>query len=248
MIDFPERGGKVISWLPAAHIAERGAHYYLPVTKRPHGHDLPGPAQDHRVPAEGAARPGSSPCRGSGRSSRPGSRRCSPSLPDEQREAGAEGARGGARRRSALEQAGEEVPDGARRGRRARPTSRCSPSCAQQLGLDEALAVNVGAAPTPLEVLEFFHAIGIPIGELWGMSETCGARHRQPARPDQARHGRPAGARGRDQARRGRRGAGQGRLRDARLPQPAREDRRDVRPTTAGCAPATSASSTRTAT
>ena len=24
-------------------------------------------------------------------------------------------------------------------------------------------------------MLEFFHAIGIPIGELWGMSETCGA-------------------------------------------------------------------------
>jgi long-subunit acyl-CoA synthetase (AMP-forming) len=44
----------------------------------------------------------------------------------------------------------------------------------KQLGLDEALAVNVGAAPTPLEVLEFFHAIGVPIGELWGMSETCG--------------------------------------------------------------------------
>jgi long-subunit acyl-CoA synthetase (AMP-forming) len=43
-----------------------------------------------------------------------------------------------------------------------------------QLGLDEARAVNVGAAPTPLEVLEFFHAIGIPVGELWGMSETCG--------------------------------------------------------------------------
>jgi long-subunit acyl-CoA synthetase (AMP-forming) len=34
--------------------------------------------------------------------------------------------------------------------------------------------VTVGAAPTPREVLEFFAAIGIPIGELWGMSETCG--------------------------------------------------------------------------
>src|SRR5262249_45665586 len=31
MIDLPERGAKVISWLPAAHIAERGAHYYLPM-------------------------------------------------------------------------------------------------------------------------------------------------------------------------------------------------------------------------
>ena len=33
MIDLPERGAKVISWLPAAHIAERGAHYYLPVIR-----------------------------------------------------------------------------------------------------------------------------------------------------------------------------------------------------------------------
>jgi long-subunit acyl-CoA synthetase (AMP-forming) len=43
------------------------------------------------------------------------------------------------------------------------------------LGLDQVEAVNVGAAPTPIEVLEFFHAIGIPLAELWGMSETCGA-------------------------------------------------------------------------
>ncbi len=32
----------------------------------------------------------------------------------------------------------------------------------------------MGAAPTPVEVIEFFHAIGIELGELWGMSETCG--------------------------------------------------------------------------
>ena len=41
-----------------------------------------------------------------------------------------------------------------------------------QLGLDRVKAVNVGAAPTPPEVIEFFHAIGLPLGELWGMSET----------------------------------------------------------------------------
>ena len=33
IVDFPDRGAKVISWLPAAHIAERGAHYYLPVIR-----------------------------------------------------------------------------------------------------------------------------------------------------------------------------------------------------------------------
>ena len=43
------------------------------------------------------------------------------------------------------------------------------------VGLDQVLAINVGAAPTPVEVLEFFHAIGLPLAELWGMSETCGA-------------------------------------------------------------------------
>ena len=76
------------------------------------------------------------------------------------------------------------------------------------LGLDEVVAVNVGAAPTPLEVLEFFHAIGIPIGELWGMSETCGVATCNP--PDRVKlgHRRPADPRDRDQARRGRRGDG----------------------------------------
>src|SRR5512134_64700 len=33
LIHFPSTGAKVISWLPAAHIAERGAHYYLPVIR-----------------------------------------------------------------------------------------------------------------------------------------------------------------------------------------------------------------------
>src|SRR5690606_29492256 len=33
LIPFPEQGAKVISWLPAAHIAERGANYYLPMVR-----------------------------------------------------------------------------------------------------------------------------------------------------------------------------------------------------------------------
>ncbi len=41
------------------------------------------------------------------------------------------------------------------------------------LGLDEVEWFAVGAAPTPPEVLEFFLAMGIEICELWGMSETC---------------------------------------------------------------------------
>ena len=42
-----------------------------------------------------------------------------------------------------------------------------------RLGLDELDLAGVGAAPTPLEVLEFFHARGIPVVEGWAMSETA---------------------------------------------------------------------------
>ena len=55
------------------------------------------------------------------------------------------------------------------------------------LGLDEVAAINVGAAPTPIEVLEFFNALGIELGELWGMSETSGAGAHNP--PGQVRLG-----------------------------------------------------------
>ncbi len=67
IIEFPD-GAKVISWLPAAHIAERMAHHYLPIALGDDRHDVPEPARGGRLPARGASRPGSSPCRGSGRS------------------------------------------------------------------------------------------------------------------------------------------------------------------------------------
>jgi long-subunit acyl-CoA synthetase (AMP-forming) len=41
-----------------------------------------------------------------------------------------------------------------------------------QLGLDEVGYLASGAAPIAPEVLEFFAALGLPICELWGMSET----------------------------------------------------------------------------
>ena len=53
----------------------------------------------------------------------------------------------------------------------------------ERLGLAEAKALFSGAAPTPVDVLEFFHALGLPICEVWGMSEltlvaTCNPRER----------------------------------------------------------------------
>jgi long-chain acyl-CoA synthetase len=171
IIDFPERGGKVISWLPAAHIAERGANYYLPVVyglgitvcpdPRAIIEFLPvvKPTWFFAVPRiweKGKAAIEAKLA----------------SLPDEQREP-AQKALEAAIQKVRLEQAGEEVPDELAKAVAAADAQMFAPMRAQ-LGLDEAVSVNVGAAPTPIEVLEFFHAIGIPVGELWGMSETCG--------------------------------------------------------------------------
>ncbi|GAA3015386.1 AMP-dependent synthetase/ligase [Actinokineospora diospyrosa] len=43
-----------------------------------------------------------------------------------------------------------------------------------RLGLAEAKVPASGAAAIPVPTLEFFWAIGIPVYEIWGMSETCG--------------------------------------------------------------------------
>ena len=53
----------------------------------------------------------------------------------------------------------------------------------ERLGLADAKMLFVGAAPAPVDVLEFFHALGLPVCELWGMSEltciaTCNPRER----------------------------------------------------------------------
>ena len=73
-----------------------------------------------------------------------------------------------------LEQQGAEVPaDLAARVEKA--DEQMFSKLRGQLGLDQVEACNVGAAPTPPEVIEFFHALGIPLAELWGMSETTGA-------------------------------------------------------------------------
>ena len=69
LIDFPD-GSKVISWLPAAHIAERMAHHYLPIVHAMTITCCPNPRE-----WSGTCRPcgrrGSSRSRASGRSSRP---------------------------------------------------------------------------------------------------------------------------------------------------------------------------------
>jgi long-chain acyl-CoA synthetase len=169
LIQFPD-DSRVISWLPAAHIAERQAHHYLPIAYGMTVTCCPNP------------------------------REITAYLPTvhptwffavprifEKLKAGMEGfllaGENGERNRAWLQaaterverlQAGEPVP--------AELEARCAEAERElfagirtMLGLDQLASVNVGAAPTPREVIVFFHAIGVPLAELWGMSETCGA-------------------------------------------------------------------------
>jgi len=171
VIPFPERGGRAISWLPAAHIAERGANYYVPVVKGLEIHICPDPRQIVQFLPQ--ARPSwffAVPR--VWEKLKAGLEAMLAGLPEEQREPverGFEAALEKVRREQRGEQVPEEIATAA-----AQADERMFAGLREQLGLDQALAVSVGAAPTPVEVLEFFHAIGIPVGELWGMSETCG--------------------------------------------------------------------------
>ncbi|HZA58130.1 MAG TPA: AMP-dependent synthetase/ligase [Solirubrobacterales bacterium] len=171
ILDLPERDAKVISWLPAAHIAERGAHYYLPVIKGVGVTICPDPRKIGESlaavrPTWFFAVPRVWEKMKSGLEAKLGS------LPDEQREPTLK-AMEAAKQKVRLEQAGEEVPKELVAAV-AHADEQVFANLRKAMGLDELVACNVGAAPTPVEVLEFFHAIGVPVGELWGMSETCG--------------------------------------------------------------------------
>jgi len=56
-----------------------------------------------------------------------------------------------------------------------------------RLGLDQAQFHLAGAAPMPVDVLRYFDALGVPIAECWGMSETSGCGTANP--PGAIRHG-----------------------------------------------------------
>jgi long-chain acyl-CoA synthetase len=171
LIEFP-RDGRVISWLPAAHVAERNAHHYLPIVfglqitccddPREVLSYLPEvrPSWFFAVPRIWEKL-------------KAGLETMVAGQPDERRQE-LQAALDAAIRKVRLEQAQEPVPDELAE-QVAKADAEIFSGLRTMLGLDQVEAINVGAAPTPIEVLEFFHAIGLPLAELWGMSETCGA-------------------------------------------------------------------------
>ena len=171
LIEFP-RDGRVISWLPRAHIAERMAHHYVPIALGLQITICPDP----RKIADSLAAVQPTWFFAVPRiyeKLKAGLEAMVAGQPPKQREV-TEAAFRDALEKVRLEQRGEAVP--ADLVARVEEADRAIVAGLRaMLGLDQFKAINVGAAPTPVEVLEFFHAIGLPVGELWGMSETCGA-------------------------------------------------------------------------
>ena len=148
-LPFQEEG-RIVSFLPAAHVADRWASQYLSlctagytVTSAPDPRGVIGVLPEARPTVWGAV------------------------------------PRVWEKLKAALEANGltdpSQVPEEARR------------QVLGKLGLDAVQYSIVGAAPTPIEVLEYFDALGLRILELWGMSETSAVSTINP--PDAPRFG-----------------------------------------------------------
>ncbi len=164
-------GARLISWLPAAHIAERMAHHYIPVVYAGTITCCPNPREvvsylPQVKPTWFFAVPRI------WEKLKAGLETMQAAQPEEQRRPVQEALQASIER-VRLRQRGEPVP-AELEARVAKADEEIFSHVRAMLGLDEAIAVNAGAAPTPVEVLEFFHGLGIELAELWGMSETCG--------------------------------------------------------------------------
>jgi long-chain acyl-CoA synthetase len=170
LMDFPA-GSRVMSWLPSAHIAERMAHHYIPVVFGATVTTVPDPREV--VSYLPQVRPNwffAVPR--IWEKLKAGLEAMLASQPEEARRP-IEEAMAASLERVRLRQRREPVP-AELEARVAAADEQIFANIRAMLGMDQLNAVNAGAAPTPVDVIEFFHALGIELAELWGMSETCG--------------------------------------------------------------------------
>jgi long-chain acyl-CoA synthetase len=177
MMKFPE-GARVVSYLPMAHIAERMVGHYLPAAL---GHTVtccPDPREvlsyvPEVKPTWFFAVPRI------WEKVKAGMEATVESEQDETRKQALKWALDVGHKKVRLERAGQPIPEELEAAYRKADEQVLSKLRAK-LGLDETEVVVTGAAPTPVAVLEFMHAIGVPLGEVWGLSESTGtgAAHR----------------------------------------------------------------------
>jgi long-subunit acyl-CoA synthetase (AMP-forming) len=167
----PRVGGSVVSFLPHAHIADRGLSHYAQMVW---GHTVTCCPDVTQVFAHVAD--------------------CHPTFfgavprvweklkaaleagieaePDGGRRTAIRGAIDVGLRKIRAELAGQPIPEDLQTAYE-RAEEAVFSAMRARLGLERSEWYMIGAAPCPLEVLEFFAAIGIPICEVWGMSETA---------------------------------------------------------------------------
>jgi long-chain acyl-CoA synthetase len=166
--DFPE----AIAYLPLAHIAERELSLYGSVLKVAHVHLCPDPRQ--LVGVLGRVHP-------SGLFGVPriweklaaGVQGLLKAADPAQREA-FERAHALTLEAFDLRTAGKQVPEDLAQAVEEADRTVLAPA-RSLLGLDKVTRATSGAAPISVETLRFLNGLGIPLMEVWGMSETSGA-------------------------------------------------------------------------
>jgi long-subunit acyl-CoA synthetase (AMP-forming) len=172
VIEFPD-GARVVSYLPMAHIAERAVGHYLPIVLAHTVTCCPNPREviaylPEVRPTWFFAVPRI------WEKLKAGLEAMIASEQDAERKRAMEWALDVGHKKVRTEQAGEPVSEELA-AEHQKADDQVLSKIRGQLGLDDLEAVYVGAAPTPLTVLEFFHAIGVPVAELWGLSESTGS-------------------------------------------------------------------------
>ncbi|MGV0739736.1 AMP-dependent synthetase/ligase [Mycobacterium syngnathidarum] len=169
-IPFPPHS-KVISWLPAAHIAERAAHHYLPMA---FGVEITTCADIRQIggylqqvePTWFFAVPRI------WEKLKAALESAIAEMGDQQADS-VMSAIGASRERVRAEQSGTALPPARLRELEAFEHEIFAP-LRRRLGFGGLVAAHVGSAPMAVDVIEFYHAIGVPLAELYGMSETFG--------------------------------------------------------------------------
>ncbi|AXX31730.1 long-chain fatty acid--CoA ligase [Actinosynnema pretiosum subsp. pretiosum] len=163
---------RTVAYLPMAHIAERVLGVYLPICNAGHVTTCPDPKQ--LLPTLLAVRP-------HGIFGVPrvweklvtGLRAKLSALPPEHA-APVEAARRTAFEVHRLRADGAGIPEDLAERARGLDAAVLRPIRAA-IGLDECVRAFSGAAPIPVPVLEFLAGLGLPVLEVWGLSETTGA-------------------------------------------------------------------------
>ena len=167
--DVDVEGARLVSYLPMAHIAERNVSHYLGVA---FGYEVSTCAEPGKVaqylpdvrPEVFFAVPRVWEKIHAGVMAMAGA--------DPERKAQLEAALAVGLQAADYRARGEELPEAL-----VEPFARADGALSavrEALGLDQCISAISGAAPIAVEIFDFFRGLGIPLSEVYGMSETCG--------------------------------------------------------------------------